>query len=180
MLSQVFLLVLVASVTAGFQTRPFDSFFFSHAQAPAPRDQAVQSRGDHVMGFSHEKTTHHFHLFSDGGEIAVSANDASDQPSITQIRSHLKHIATMFATGNFQAPMLIHDTNPPGAATMAKRKDQIRYTFISTGAGASIRIVSTNAATTDAVHAFLLFQILDHRTNDSPAITSAITTAPAP
>ena len=123
------------------------------------------------MGFSHEKTTHHFLLFADGGEIAVSANDPADKASIDQIRTHLSHIAKMFADGNFQAPMLIHDTNPPGAATMGRLKDQIRYTFTETASGASIRITTTNPATTDAIHAFLLFQILDHHTNDSPAIT---------
>jgi hypothetical protein len=33
----------------------------------------VVKRGKHVMGFSHEATTHHFRLFKDGGGIAVTA-----------------------------------------------------------------------------------------------------------
>jgi len=68
------------------------------------------------MGFSHEATTHHFRLFNDGGEIDVRANDPKDKASIDQIRTHLGQIAKMFASGNFNAPMLIHDTNPPGTA----------------------------------------------------------------
>lgn len=32
-------------------------------------------RGDHVMGFSHEKTTHHFGLNQHRGIIEVRAND---------------------------------------------------------------------------------------------------------
>jgi len=28
-----------------------------------------------VMGFSHEKTTHHFQLYKDGGAIQVTVND---------------------------------------------------------------------------------------------------------
>lgn len=35
--------------------------------AQDPHHNAVDHRGDQVMGFSHEKTTHHFRLFTDGG-----------------------------------------------------------------------------------------------------------------
>ena len=62
-----------------------------------------------------------------GGEINVSANEASDKGSIDQIRMHLGHIARMFATGNFNAPMPIDDTNPPGVAGMTRLKDAIKY-----------------------------------------------------
>ena len=73
--------------------------------------------GDTVMGFSHEKTTHHFELSYDGGAIDVRANDVKDTKSRDQIRSHFRHIAQMFADGNFNAPMLVHDTNVSGTAT---------------------------------------------------------------
>jgi hypothetical protein len=144
-------------------------------QNPSPdqdkRSEDVVKRGEHVMGFSHEATTHHFRLFSDGGEIDVMANDPKDKASIDQIRTHLGHIAKMFASGNFKAPMLIHDTNPPGTATMTRLKEQIRYEFSETDRGARIRLVTSSPETTDAVHAFLLFQIVDHRTQDAPAIS---------
>ena len=139
-------------------------------QNPSPHQEGVIERGDHVMGFSHEKTMHHFRLFKDGGEIVVAVNDPKDKASIDQIRTHLGHIAGMFSAGNFHAPMLIHDTNPPGAATMTRLKDQIHYKFAETESGARIRIVASSAEATDAVHAFLLFQIVDHQTGDSPAI----------
>lgn len=148
-------------------------------QTPAPaqsREQGVQTRGDHVMGFSHEKTTHHFLLFKDGGEIAVSAGDPKDVASVDQIRAHLSHIAKMFADGNFQAPMLIHETNAPGTATMAKRKNEIKYEYSQTERGARIHIVSDDPAAVDAIHAFLLFQILDHHTADAPSISGGPST----
>lgn len=153
----------------------FPQFAFSQQPQTSPHshDQAVQARGDHVMGFSHDKTTHHFLLYSDGGAIVVSANDANDKAAIEQIRMHLSHISKMFADGDFQAPMLIHDTNPPGAATMTKRKGELRYTYSETPQGAAIRIVTSDPSATDAVHAFLLFQILDHHTGDSPAVSAA-------
>jgi hypothetical protein len=140
-------------------------------QESGKRTEDVVKRGEHVMGFSHETTTHHFQLFKDGGEIVVAANAAKDRSSIDQIRSHLGHIAKMFSTGNFNAPMIIHDTNPPGVATMARLKEQIRYEFSETDRGARIRLVTASPETTDAVHAFLLFQIVDHRTGDAPTIS---------
>ena len=146
----------------------------SAQQNPSPeqdkRQEDVVKRGEHVMGFSHEAATHHFRLFKDGGEIDVRANDPKDKASIDQIRTHLGHIAKMFASGNFNAPMLIHDTHPAGTATMTRLKEQIRYEFSETDRGARIRLVTSSPDTTDAVHAFLLFQIVDHGTQDTPTI----------
>jgi hypothetical protein len=38
------------------------------------------------------------------------------------------------------APMLIHDTNPPGVATMTRLKSDIRYTIFEIPRGAKLRI----------------------------------------
>ena len=43
--------------------------------APAGQHSGMVERGDHAMGFSHERTTHHFRLFKDGGAIEVQTND---------------------------------------------------------------------------------------------------------
>lgn len=136
------------------------------------RQDGVDQREDHVMGFSHDLTTHHFHLLKNGGEIVVIANDPKDTTSVEQIRMHLRHIVDMFSNGNFNAPMLIHDTNPPGVATMTRLKADNRYSVKEIPNGAMIRIQTSTFETTDAVHAFLLFQILDHNTGDAPTIGS--------
>jgi hypothetical protein len=141
-------------------------------QTSETRQDGVVQRGDHVMGFRHDSTTHHFHLLKDGGEIVVIANDPDDKASVSEIRIHLMHIAKLFSDGDFNAPMLIHDTNPPGVATMTRLKAQIPYELSETEHGAKIRIVTTSPETTDAVHAFLLFQIVDHQTGDVPTIGS--------
>lgn len=134
------------------------------------RDQSVATRGDHVMGFSHETTAHHFRLYKDGGEIAVSANSIKDSAGVEQIRHHLQHITKMFSDGNFNAPMLIHDSIAPGSTTMAHLKDEICYDYSDTERGARIQIVTPNPQAIDAIHAFLLFQIIDHKTGDAPTI----------
>jgi hypothetical protein len=132
--------------------------------------QSVVERGEHVMGFSHEKTAHHFLLYPNGGEINVNANEVSDKGTIDQVRMHLGHIARMFAAGNFKAPMLIHDTNPPGVPAMTRLKEAIKYEYSETERGARIRLITENSQAIDAIHAFLLFQIIEHQTGDKPSI----------
>src|SRR5207253_577627 len=129
-------------------------------------DHQMEQRGDRVMGFSHENTTHHFRLSKDGGAIEVEANDASDDQSRDQIRQHLSHIAKMFADGNFKAPMLIHDQTPAGVEIMARHKAEIQYDYEQTGRGARIRISTKNEDARSAIHDFLRFQISEHQTGD--------------
>lgn len=134
--------------------------------------QGVVERGDQVMGFSHEKTTHHFRLYTDGGAIEVTANEAADTESRDAIREHLGHIVTMFAAGNFSAPMLIHAQNPPGTEQMKRLHDAIQYKLESTERGARIRITTKDSDALRAVHEFLRFQISDHQTGDSTEVTT--------
>ena len=126
----------------------------------------MNKRGDRVMGFDHEKTTHHFRLLPDGGLIQVKANDAKDIGTRDQIRMHLSHIATMFADGNFKAPMLIHDQTPPGVPVLQRLKTEITYKFENTDQGGRVRIMSKNAEALNAIHDFLRFQIKEHKTGD--------------
>ncbi len=132
------------------------------------RQDGVVQRGDHAMGFTHNATTHHFHLLKDGDEIVVTATDPNDKASIEQIRTHMSHIVSMFSNGNVNTPMLIHDSNPPGVATMVRLKSDIRYTVTEIDRGARIRIETSSPKTIYAVHAFLLFQIVDHKMGDAP------------
>lgn len=126
----------------------------------------VTKRGDHAMGFSHDKTTHHFRLAPDGGAIEVTSNDAADTSSRDEIRNHLTHIATMFAAGDFDLPMFIHDKVPPGVPVMKRLRAQIDYKFEAIDNGARVKIVTANPEGLKAVHAFLRFQIKDHHTGD--------------
>jgi len=130
----------------------------------------VNEHGDHVMGFSHEKTTHHFELHYDGGIIDVRADDVKDTKSRDEIRSHFHHIAEMFAAGNFNSPMLVHGANVPGTAVMSERKDQLHWDLQETPRGARIVITGDNKPALEAVHQFLRFQIEDHKTGDCPMV----------
>lgn len=132
----------------------------------------VEKNGDKAMGFSHEKTTHHFYLRANGGVIQVDANAADDRESREQIQTHLAHIATMFAKGNFETPMLVHGVKPPGTAAMTRLGAAIRYTYEARPRGGRVVIATTDKAALAAVHEFLRFQIQDHATGDPLTVTS--------
>jgi hypothetical protein len=150
-------LVMMALITAS-----------SSAQDHHP---SLDQRGAAVMGFDQAQTVHHFRLFADGGAIDVSTRDASDTKNRDAIRSHLPHIAMMFGAGNFDAPMLVHDSKDvPGTRTMAARTATIRYRYVETPGGGRVDIVTADPESLTAVHEFLRFQIADHRTGDSPTV----------
>src|SRR6185437_660039 len=140
-------------------------FAIAYAQQPKT-DEQMNQRGDHIMGFDHTKTTHHFLLQAAGGSIEVTANSSDDVESSEQIRMHLRHIARMFAEGNFKAPMLIHDQTPPGVPVMQQLKSEIEYNFEEIDRGAAVRISTKNPTAFKAIHDFLRFQIKEHKTGD--------------
>ena len=132
---------------------------------------AFQDRGAHVMGFDQDKTVHHFRLHADGGAVDIAVRDDGDAANLDAIRSHLPHIARMFGDGNFDAPMLIHQTTVPGTDRMAALKSRIRFVYVETPRGGRLDIFTTDADALAAVHEFLRFQIADHRTGDTTAVT---------
>jgi hypothetical protein len=144
---------------------------FQPQAAAQTHDQGVKERGAHVMGFDQDKTVHHFRLHPDGGAIDIAVKDGSDAANRDAIRSHLPHIAQMFGDGNFEAPMLVHDTDVPGTKQMAALKNRIRFVYVETPRGGRLDIVTTDAAAIAAVHEFMRFQIRDHKTGDTMAIT---------
>lgn len=138
--------------------------------AETTRAAGVPQRGDHVMGFDHTKTAHHFRLTRSGGRIEAEATDPADSASRDQIRMHFGHIAKMFSEGDFDAPMLIHEKVPPGVPVMKELKSSIRYVVEPTDRGGRIVISTKDRRALEAIHQFLRFQIEDHKTGDSKEI----------
>jgi hypothetical protein len=79
---------------------------------------------------------------------------------------HLGHIARAFQSGDFDIPMFVHDSTPPGVPEMKRLQKQIRYTFEETPAGGRVVISTTNDEALAAIHRFLRFQIEEHKTGD--------------
>ncbi len=128
---------------------------------------AVNARGEQAMGFSQTKTTHHFLLRPDGGAIQVEVNEPTGTAKREQIRQHLAHIAELFAAGDFQTPMLVHEQVPPGVPEMKRLRAAIKFAYEETEQGGRVLISTNDAEALAAVHEFLRFQIKDHQTGDS-------------
>jgi hypothetical protein len=142
---------------------------FAQQSSPGKENDlaGVNARGDQGMGFSHEKTTHHFHLLADGGAIEIQSNEPTDAASQEAIRQHLAMIAIKFSQGDFAIPMFIHATVPPGVEDMKRLSNKITYAAENTERGAQLRITAHEPEALTAIHSFLSFQIRDHRTGDS-------------
>lgn len=132
----------------------------------------VEKHGDEAMGFPHDKTTHHFRLYSDGGAIEVTVNDNKDSQNMQAIRSHLMHIVTMFSNGDFSTPMFVHDQVPPGVPVMKEKRGEISYWFEELPSGGRVCLKTTNPDALKAIHDFLRFQVEDHHTGDSVDMNS--------
>ena len=144
-----------------------------HMKDASQHQADVEKHGDEAMGFPHDKTTHHFRLYSDGGAIEVTVNDNKDSRNLQAIRSHLTHIVTMFSNGEFSIPMFVHDQVPPGVPVMKEKRAEISYGFEELPAGGRVRIKTTNPDALKAIHEFLRFQISDHHTEDMSDIAVA-------
>ena len=125
--------ILVVTIAIALQLSSSYLSMVKAAQVPkddhAQHHADVNKRGDQAMGFSHEKTTHHFRLKPDGGVIEVSAKDPKDSASRDQIRHHLTRIVELFGKGDFSLPMFTHGEAPPGTAEMTRLKAEIGYSF---------------------------------------------------
>jgi len=128
------------------------------------------ARGAQAMGFDQDRTVHHFLLYDDGGAIDVAVKEASDHANLHAVRQHLQQIAGLLKAGDFGKPALTHAQQVPGTADMTRLKDRITYQYEETPSGGRVRIVTRDAEALAAVHAFLHFQIEDHRTGDSGVV----------
>ena len=138
-----------------------------HAQHQPSADHfaGVDQRGDEVMGFSHQKTTHRFLVEPQGGIIQVVVQESADAESLRQIRGHLAEVARDFAAGDFSMPKQIHDRVLPGVPEMIQRKEAIDYRYEDMENGGRVVIRTADPEAVAAIHAFLQAQIADHRTH---------------
>ena len=159
---KLILLIALTVVSAQSNQKP-------ESQTECPMHSAhtqMNERGEKGMGFSQTATTHHFLLNSNGGVIQVEAKDSADATNRDEIRMHLGHIANAFQSGDFDIPMFVHDTVPPGVPEMKRLRKDIQYSFEETPNGGRVVISSANKEAIEAIHRFLRFQIEEHKTGD--------------
>lgn len=123
---------------------------------------AVQARGAMAMGVDQYASTHHFTPRDDGGIIELQ-RDTADTAGVTQIRAHMRQIATAFAQGEFTLPGMVHAQVVPGTEVMRARRASITYAAVDLPLGAQVRVTTSDPAARAAIHEFLAFQRQDHR-----------------
>lgn len=160
-------MAVVFALTAGAdETCPLHEQHMKEKKKTATHAHEVDARGAEAMGFSQQKTKHTFRLHEDGGAIEVRATDAGDAESIAAVRTHLAEIARLFPNGDFAKPQYIHGRVPDGVPVMLERLSAIDWKYEEVDRGARVRIRTKDARAREAIHAFLRFQIDDHRTGD--------------
>jgi hypothetical protein len=125
---------------------------------------ALQQRGETAMGVNQYTSQHVFESLPTGGRIVLQRKE-SDSVGEVAIRAHMRTIANAFASGDFAVPGFVHATGEvPGTAVMKELKAEITYTPKDMPRGAEVVISTRNPKATSAIHEFLAFQRMDHRT----------------
>ena len=144
--------------------------------APAPTaqpDPGMMHRGEMGMGFSQTATTHHFLLLPDGGS---SRSRPTIRPTPTPSPASACTCTTSPARsqqGDFDIPMFVHDTVPPGVPEMKRLLQTLHFSIDESATGGRVNIRSDNQDAIAAVHKFLIFQIEEHKTGDPIEIPAA-------
>lgn len=139
------------------------------AAKPAGSDDerfaGVQERGRAAMGVDQYTSSHVFEALPDGGRIELQ-RDVPDSAGVTTIRAHMEDIRAAFSQGDFRIPGFVHAMpTVPGTAVMAAKRDAIRYEVRPLPRGAELRLTTSDPAAVRAIHEFLAFQRMDHRTH---------------
>ena len=134
--------------------------------AQMKKDAELKARGNAAMGFEQDAAEHHFVLLEDGGAVEVRAMGRGDTATRTAVRNHLQTIAREFANGVFEKPFATHAETPPGVPSLQQLKQSLTYTYEEIVDGGRVRIRAANSEALAAIHAFLRYQIVEHKTGD--------------
>jgi hypothetical protein len=128
----------------------------------ADRQAQVEARGETVMPFDQELTTHVFTATADGGVQSVTANDPSDIEQIRLVRAHLRTEAARFASGNFDDPAAIHGMDMPGLHELRAGATHIDVRYSDMPDGGRIIYSTDDPALVTALHKWFDAQLMDH------------------
>jgi hypothetical protein len=135
--------------------------------AQMKKDADLKTRGTAAMGFDQDAAEHHFVLLDDGGAIEAGAADADDSATRASVGRHLQEIARDFAAGVFDKPFATHAETPEGVPALKRLRHAITYGYEDTPRGGRVRISSRDGEAIAAIHAFLRYQIVEHKTGDA-------------
>jgi hypothetical protein len=144
----------VALVTSGSQRDP--------GEGRTERQALVAERGETVMPFDLEQTTHRFTPTATGGTQDVVADQRGDTEQIDLIRAHLRKEAAAFSRGDFADPARIHGADMPGLAELQDGYDRFEVHYENRADGATLTYTTEDSALADALHEWFQAQLGDH------------------
>jgi hypothetical protein len=122
--------------------------------------------------------TLHVYLSEDGGMIEVTVDNARSRSAapdetarLQTLQAGLATVAARFATGEFATPDLVQGDNVPGTAALKRVRDRIEFAYAETLDGGVVRIRTKFARARSAIHEFLRYLIVVHKTGDALEIT---------
>ncbi|WP_206341694.1 aspartate carbamoyltransferase [Streptomyces ureilyticus] len=144
----------VVLVTSGSQRDP--------GEGRTERQELVAERGETVMPFDLERTTHRFTPTATGGTQDVVADQRGDTEQIDLIRAHLRKEAAAFSRGDFADPARIHGADMPGLAELQDGYDRFEVHYENRADGATLTYTTEDSALADALHEWFQAQLGDH------------------
>ncbi|MET9686592.1 aspartate carbamoyltransferase [Streptomyces coeruleorubidus] len=132
------------------------------------RQKVVAQRGQTVMPFDLEQTTHRFTPTATGGTQDVVADQRGDAEQMDLIRAHLRKEAQAFSRGDFSDPARIHGADMPGLAELQDDYDRFEVRYEERADGATLTYTTEDSALVDALHSWFEAQIGDHGAHAEP------------
>ena len=125
------------------------------------RQQEVAMRGEHVMPFDLDRSTHVFEKSIEGGKQTIVSDD-NDPDQIVLIQHHLAEIAAAFSRGDFSGPAFIHGSEMAGLQMLADHYEQLTIEYASLAKGGMITYTTNNDSVKEALHIWFDAQVTDH------------------
>ncbi|MEU0246200.1 aspartate carbamoyltransferase [Streptomyces sp. NPDC006235] len=132
------------------------------------RQKVVAQRGQSVMPFDLEQTTHRFTPTATGGTQDVVADQRGDAEQVDLIRAHLRKEAQAFSRGDFSDPARIHGADMPGLAELQDDYDRFDVRYGERANGATLTYTTEDSALVDALHSWFEAQLGDHGAHAEP------------
>jgi hypothetical protein len=132
------------------------------------RQKVVAQRGQTVMPFDLEQTTHRFTPTATGGTQDVVADQRGDAEQVDLIRAHLQKEAQAFSRGDFSDPARIHGADMPGLAELQDGYDRFEVRYAERADGATLTYTADDSALVDALHSWFEAQLGDHGAHAEP------------
>jgi hypothetical protein len=126
------------------------------------RQRQVAERGQDVMPFDLEQTTHYFTPTDTGGVQDVVTDQPGDTEQIALIRTHLQEEAEAFRQGDFGDPARIHGDTMPGLAELESGHDDFQVHYGERPDGATLTYTTEEPALVQALHDWFDAQLSDH------------------